>query len=249
MRLLEGKNIIVTGSNRGIGKKIVEKAAQNGANIWACARTKNTEFEFELKNIADKYQVWIKPVYFNLLNVEDIEKGIKSILNEKKNIDVLINNAGIAYKGTLNMTSMERFRETFQVNLFAALEIIQLVSKQMIRNKRGSIVNVASVSGLENYGGNISYGSSKAALIWATKEISKELVMFGIRVNSVSPGTVRTDMNQVRSEKQMMSVLERTGLKRMAEPEEIAEAIMFLASDKSTYITGHNLVVDGGRLN
>ncbi len=246
---MRGKNAIVTGASRGIGKAILKKLVQSGVNVWACMRKKDEELEEEFQKFAEENDVWIKPVYMDLSSEESVKSAAKEILSEKRKIDILVNNAGIAFAGTLSMTPMSRVRETFEVNFFAMLALIQMISKQMIRNKDGNIVNIGSVSGLENYGGNISYGSSKAAVIWATKELSKELSIFGIRVNSVSPGTTHTDMNQVRNNKQMEEVMSRTTLKRMAEPEEIANAVLFLVSEEASYITGHNLVVDGGRLN
>lgn len=246
---MRGKNAIVTGASRGIGKAILKKLVQSGVNVWACMRKKDEELEEEFQKFAEENDVWIKPVYMDLSSEESVKNAAKEILSEKRKIDILVNNAGIAFAGTLSMTPMSRVRETFEVNFFAMLALIQMISKQMIRNKDGNIVNIGSVSGLENYGGNISYGSSKAAVIWATKELSKELSIFGIRVNSVSPGTTHTDMNQVRNNKQMEEVMSRTTLKRMAEPEEIANAVLFLVSEEASYITGHNLVVDGGRLN
>ena len=125
--------------------------------------------------------------------------------------------------------------------------MIQLVTKVMIRQKRGSIINLGSVSGMEVYVGNLAYGSSKAALMYATKLLAKEYASYGIRINAVAPGTVHTDMDSARTEKQMEEVIGRTALKRGAEPEEIANVISFLASDSSSYMTGSVVVVDGGR--
>lgn len=248
-RELQGKNAIITGGRKGIGRRIVELMAEQGANIWVCSHEKNAEFEQEMEALAAKYQVEIETVYFDLSNLEEVALQIKNILKQKKTIDILVNNAAIAYGGVLAMQSMNMLHETFEVNFFSPMYIIQIVSKAMMRQRSGNIINIASVSGCENYGGNISYGSSKAALIWASKELSKELAPFGIRVNVVSPGMTNTEMANLRNERQKDELLERIPLKRMAEPEEIAEAVMFLASDKSAYINGHNLVVDGGRLN
>lgn len=247
-RILEGKNAIITGGRKGIGRQIVECMAEQGANIWACSHEISDAFEQDMQELAGKHNITIKTVYFDLLKQETIQDAIKGIIMEKLPVDILINNAGIAYGGMLAMQSMQMFRNTFDVNFFGPMLIIQMVSKVMMRQKKGNIINVASVSGCENYGGNISYGSSKAALIWATRELSKELAPFGIRVNAISPGAVKTDMGQARTEKQTDEVLSRTALGRIAEPEEIAEAVLFLASDKSSYINGHNLIVDGGRL-
>lgn len=245
---LKGKNAIVTGGRKGIGRQIVEQLAEQGVNLWVSSREANTAFEEDMRQLAEKYNIWIRPVYFDLLNLEETQSVVKSILTEKKPIDILVNNAGIAYSGMLAMQSMEMMRDTFEVNFFGPMLITQLVSKAMIRQKQGNIINIASVSGCENYGGNVSYGASKAALIWATRELSKELAPFQIRVNAVSPGTTRTDMGQSRTEKQMNDVIERTAMGRVAEADEIARVVLFLASDQSSYMTGQNLIVDGGRL-
>lgn len=250
MRILEGKTAIITGANRGIGKETVKVFAENGADIFACARLRNEEFENDLVSLKETYQVDINPIYFDLSSSEQISSGIKEINKYKKTIDILVNCAGIADSGTINQTSITRLEEVFQVNYFAQIQIIQMVSRIMIRQKtNGSIINFASVGGIEANPGYLSYGSSKAALIWATRAISKELGQFGIRVNAVAPGMTKTDMGGAyKTEEQMSSVIERTGLKRIGEAREIAEAVLFLASDRASFINGDILSVDGGRV-
>ena len=245
--MLIGKNIIVTGSNRGLGKEIVSKCASCGANIWACARTESDEFNQYISKLSDENNVWIKPVYFDLGKEEEIKTGVKSIISEKKKIDVLVNNAGIAYGGLMQMTSMDKLREVFDINYFAPIMIMQMVSRIMQRQKSGSIINIASVGGIEANPGYLAYGSSKASLIWATKSVAKELGIYNIRVNAVAPGLTDTTMGNYKSEEELHKTIERTGLKRMAEPIEIANAVAFLASDEASFITGEILKVDGGR--
>ena len=184
---------------------------------------------------------------FDLGDSGSIDSAIKGIIKEKKGIDVLVNNAGVSYGTSLSMMPISRIKELFDINYFAQLQMIQLVTKVMIRQKRGSIINLGSVSGMEVYVGNLAYGSSKAALMYATKLLAKEYASYGIRINAVAPGTVHTDMDSARTEKQMEEVIGRTALKRGAEPEEIANVISFLASDSSSYMTGSVVVVDGGR--
>ena len=247
-RAFEGKTALITGARKGIGRCIAEKLAEQGANLIVCSHTKDDVFERDMDELAGKYQIQINPLYFDLRNEDEISEAVKSLIKEKRRIDILINNAGIAKGGMLSMQSMSVIKETFQVNLFAQLQLVQLISRVMMRQKSGCIINIASVSGMENYGGNIAYGASKAAVIWSTREMSKELAPFGIRVNSVSPGTTGTDMDDTRTENQMEEVIRRTALKRKATPEEIADAVVYLAGDNASFITGHNLVVDGGRL-
>lgn len=248
MEGLRGKNAILTGSNRGIGKAILEALAQNGVNVWACARQENEEFEAYVKELEKTYQVWIKLVYFDLTEETEIQEGIKSILKEKNTVDILINNAGIPFGGLFQMTSMKKLKEVFEVNYFAQIHIMQLVSRYMMRQKKGSIINMASVGGIEVNEGYLAYGSSKAALIWATKCLAKEIGPYHIRVNAVAPGLTETNMGNYKSQDELEKVIERTALRRMAEPEEIAQAVLYLASDQSAFVTGDILRIDGGRL-
>lgn len=246
-KILEGKNLIITGSNRGIGRAIVDVVAKNGGNIWACARQFSQEFEEDMKVLSEKYHVWIKPVYFDLADEESIKRAIYGIIKEKITIDVLVNNAGIAYGGLMQMTPIDKLKEVFQINYFAQIQIIQMISKIMMRQKLGNIINIASVGGIETNQGYLAYGSSKAAIIWATQSMAKELGMYNIRVNAVAPGLTDTDMGNYKTEEELRKTIERTSLKRMAEPDEIANTVLFLASECSSFITGHILRVDGGR--
>lgn len=248
MEGLRGKNAILTGSNRGIGKATLEALAQNGVNVWACARQENPEFVAHIKELEEKYQVWIKPVYFDLTEETSIQQGIQTIIKEKKTIDILINNAGIPFGGLFQMTPMKKLKEVFEVNYFSQIYIMQLVSRYMMRQKKGSIINLASVGGIEVNEGYLAYGSSKAALIWATKCLAKEMGPYHIRVNAVAPGLTQTNMGNYKSQEELEKVVDRTALRRMAEPEEIAKAIVYLASEDASFVTGHVLRIDGGRL-
>ena len=245
---LAGKNAIITGANGGIGKELVRQFAKEGANIWACARKSSDEFEQYIQKMSQEYNVWVKPVYYDLENEEEIISELKKIIAEKKSIDILVNNAGVAYGGLMQMTSMDKLKEVFQVNYFAPIMIIQLISRIMQRQKSGNIINIASVGGIETNPGYLAYGSSKASLIWATKTIAKELGMYNIRVNAVAPGLTDTSMGSYKSEEELAKTIDRTGLKRMARTEEIASAVIFLASDDASYITGEIMQVDGGRV-
>ena len=243
-----GKNVVITGARSGIGRVTVEILAQKGANVWACARTKDVAFEEEMAALGKENDVWIKPVYFDLNSDEEIKKGILSIISEKLPVDILINNAGMAHGGTLHMTSMSKLKEVFEVNFFAQILVMQLISKIMIKQKYGCILNMASIGGIETNPGYLAYGSSKAALIWVTRSLSKELAPYNIRVNAVAPGLTHTEMGTYKSNDELKIVINRTSLKRMAEPQEIADAILFLVSDRSSFVTGHVLMVDGGRI-
>lgn len=245
--LLNGKNAIITGANRGIGYATLKLFAQEGCNVWACIRKQNEEFELQIKGLSDKYGVWIKPVYFDLSNEEEIKAGIKFIASDKRSIDILVNNAGIAHGALMTMTPISKLKEVFDINYFSQVLMMQLVSRYMIRQKNGSIINMASVGGIETNPGYLAYGSSKAALIWATKCVAKELGPYNIRVNAVAPGMVETQMGHYKSEEELSKVVDQTSLRRMANTDEIANGIAYLASDLSSFTTGHVLVIDGGR--
>lgn len=246
--ILEGKNAIVTGARQGIGLAAVKTLAREGANIWACARQPDPEFEAALRETAEEHGVFAKAVYFDLCSDDAVKTAVREISKEKLPVNILVNNAGVAHGGTLGMTSIDKIREVFSVNFFSQLLMTQLVAKLMIRKGGGSIVNLASVGGVETNPGYIAYGSSKAAVIWATKSLAKEYAPYHIRINAVAPGLVDTEMGHYRQENELEKVINRTPMRRMAQPEEIADAIAYLASDKASYVTGHILVVDGGRL-
>ncbi len=241
-------NAIITGSNRGIGKSLVSEFAAAGYNIWACARTQSDEFEQELQQLSSEHNVEIKPVYFDLSDEAAVRTGIMSILKEKKPVDVLINNAGVAHGGLLAMTPVSKMREVYEVNVFAQVQIMQLVSRQMMKQKSGCIINMCSVGGIETNPGYLAYGSSKAALIWITRSASRELGKYNIRVNGIAPGLVDTDMGNYKSSEEKEKVLARMSLDRTGTPEEIAKAALYIASDDASYMTGHIMVLDGGRV-
>ena len=242
------KNVIITGANRGIGLSMVKAYAKNGDNVWACAKKANIEFEKQMQEIAETYQVEIKPVYFDLSNPDEIKCGIKTILLEKKSVDVLINNAGVAHGGLFTMTTIDKIKEIYEVNVFAQLQITQAIARYMMKQKKGCIINMCSVGGIEAESGYIAYGSSKAAMIWITKCLSKELGPYNIRVNGIAPGLVDTDMGNYKSDDERRKVIERSSLHRIGRPEEIANAALYISSDEAAYMTGHIMVLDGGRL-
>ena len=246
--MFNGKTVLITGSNRGIGRAATEAFAAEGASVLACARKQTPEFEADMAGLAEKYDVEITPVYFDLADEEAVKNAIKQIATDKKRIDVLVNNAGVAFGGLMTMTPISKLKEVFQINYFSQILMMQQVSKLMMRQKSGVIINMASVGGIETNAGYLAYGSSKAALIWATRCVSKELAPYGIRVNAVAPGLTKTEMGLYKSEEELNKVVSRSSLKRLAKPEEIAQGILFLASERSSFTTGTILTIDGGRL-
>ena len=146
------------------------------------------------------------------------------------------------------MTPISKLKEVYEVNVFAQVQIMQLVARQMMKQKSGCIINMCSVGGIETSPGYLAYGSSKAALIWITKSVSKELGGYGIRVNGIAPGLVDTDMGNYKSKAELQKVIDRMSLKRMGKVEEIAKAALYIASDDAAYMTGHIMIMDGGRV-
>lgn len=244
---MKGKNVIITGSNRGIGKAFVQAFADSKANIWVCARKSDKVFEEWLAELANKNGIWIKPIYFELSDVDSLNAGVQSIIDENISIDVLVNNAGVSTVGLLSMSKVDDIKSLFEVNYFAMLRIIQKVSKRMCRQKCGVIINMASIAGIEPQAGKIAYGSSKAAVILMTKCLAKELGPLGIRVNAIAPGPVETDMIHQYNDTMLAKLESESSLKRLGKAEEIAQTALFLASSQSSYINGEIIRVDGGR--
>lgn len=242
------KNAVITGANRGIGLSIVKEFANNGVNVWACARKESDKFENELCSLSKHTGIIAEPVYFDITDRSAAKSSIISIYKKAGSIDILVNNAGISDESLFLMTSIAQMETVFNINFFSLLYFTQLAAKYMVRRKRGCIINIASVSGIENEIGRISYGSSKAALIFAGKTLSMELGQYGIRVNTVCPGFINTDIWEKRTEELKEKILSETPLQRQGRPEEIARAVLFLSSDAASYITGSNLVIDGGRI-
>lgn len=244
-RILEGKNAIVTGCARGIGHQILETFAANGANVWACARKQTEEFDNYASDLSQKYGVKITPLYFELTDKEQMKAIVKQIMAEKVSVDVLVNNAGITYNALYQMSTIDQIHQTLEVNFIAPYLFTQYIVKLMLKNKSGSIVNIASSAGLDGNSGRSIYGASKAAVICATKALAEELGDKGIRANSIAPGITQTDMLSSMTEEVINETVMGTDMKRPGKTEDIANAVLFLASDLSSYITGQVLRVDG----
>jgi len=240
------RNVLITGANGGIGRSLIIKFASKGFDIIAHMRSEKSEFFKFAEEITKKYGVSIQTVYFDLSDEDSVKSGIKELVSSKVKISVLINNAGIEHGGLLQMTSMKEIRKVFEINLFSAVQITQLVSRLMARNGGGSIVNIASIAGLDLGAGNVAYGTSKAALIAFTKTAAKELASQNIRVNAVAPGLTDTRMATMMESKAGEDMVSGTAFKRLARPEEIADTVYYLSSDKASFVTGQVLRVDGG---
>jgi 3-oxoacyl-[acyl-carrier protein] reductase len=241
--MLSGKNAVVTGARTGIGRAVVEKFAKSGANIWACIREPNSNFEEEMRDLASRHGVWIDVVSFDLSRNEEIEAGAKSILASKQKIDVIVNNAGKNHVGLFLNTPVEEWWAVMNSNFFGPMLLTQKLLKRMMRTKNGSIINVSSERAIRVAPGRLIYSASKGALNVASATLATELAASGIRVNSVSPGQIDTGMLRELPDngRKIKNTLGRTG-----QAEEVADTILFLSSDRSSYITGENIMITGG---
>ncbi len=246
--MLKDQNAIVTGAGSGIGFAILSKFAKNGANVWALVHKQTPELEAQLNQIAQENNVWIRPVEFDLMDEGTVKKSFKKILSEGGKIDILVNCAGIVNAKTLGMTSLDEMRQSMNANFFMPSLIMQLVSRKMMRQKSGNIINIISRSAPEYRSGAYAYGSSKMALLWGTKAAGKELALYGIRVNGIAPGLTETKLGTGRqSEESIEQYISSNNIKRPAQPDEIASTVLFLASDMSSYVSGQIIYCDGGR--
>ena len=246
---LKNKNVIITGCNKGIGKATLEGFAKYGANIFACVRSNSSEFKKFISTLKKKYKVKIYVIKLDLLKKSSISNCVNEIYKINKNIDILVNNAGMLFNSLFQMTSEKQLQEMFQVNYFSQVYLTQIISRGMTKNKTGNIIFVSSTSGINGDYGRFAYSSSKAAILSTVKTLSKELSNYNIRVNAVSPGLTETDLMLSNTKEDIIkSEIKKISLKRIASTNEIADTILFLASEKSSYINGQNIVADGGNL-
>ncbi len=245
--LLKNKNAVVTGCNRGIGNKILEIFSSNGANVFACARNINNDFKSYLDNLKKKFKNEIVPIEFDLNYQDQVKEAANKILASNKPIDILVNNAATIHTGLFQMTSVKKLKEIFETDFFSQTMLTQYILKSMIKNKCGSILYISSNSALDGNEGRSAYSSAKAAIIAQSKSLSREVGIHNIRVNAIAPGLTDTDMMRKNTTKEIINnVILTTSLKRVAAPEEIANAALLLSSDLSSYITGQVIRVDGG---
>ena len=244
--MLKNKLAIITGANRGIGAEIIETFAENGANIIACARASNKEFHQKCIDLSLRYKIDIFNIFFDLSSPDSIKKAINDIVSLRRQVDILVNNAGIGSGSLFQMTSLQELHHVFEVNFFGQVQFTQSISRLMCRQKSGSIINMASTAGLLGEPGMTAYGASKAALILATRTLAAEVGSNGVRVNAIAPSVTHTDMYEQMEAGARERLIQSSALKRAAQPREIANVALFLASELSTYVTGQVMRVDGG---
>lgn len=243
--MLKGKKALVTGSSRGIGRKIVETYLANGAEVWGLC-SKPSAAKAELEAMAAEKGTAFHEICANVGDAEQLSEVVKAALAEAGNFDILVNNAGITRDGLSFRMKMEDWQNVLNVNLTGTFVITQIVSNAMLKARSGSIINMSSIVGVHGGAGQVNYSASKAGLIGYSKSLAKEVGARGIRVNCIAPGFIETDMTAVLKEDYVKAMLDTVPLKRGGKPEDIANVALFLASDMSSYVTGQVIGVDGG---
>jgi len=243
--LLLNKKALVTGSSRGIGRGIVEMFIKNGCEVWGLC-SKPSSAKDELEKLASENNTKFHEICADVGDAEQVTSVVKAALTEAGGFDVLVNNAGITRDGLSFRMKLDDWNDVLRVNLTSSFLICQIVSNDMIRRKSGSIINMSSIVGLHGQGGQVNYAASKGGLIAYSKALSKEVGSRGVRVNCIAPGFIETDMTAVLKPELQQAMIDSVPLKRAGTTEDVAGAVLFLASDLSKYITGQVIGVDGG---
>ena len=247
MKLLENKTAIVTGATRGIGRGIAVEFAKQGANV-AFTYSSSVDAAKALENELIELGVKAKGYQSNAADFDAAQELAKTVLEEFGTIDVLVNNAGITKDNLLMRISEDDFDKVIEVNLKSVFNLTKAVIRPMMKQRKGSIINMSSVVGLKGNAGQANYAASKAGILGFSKSVALELGSRNIRSNVVAPGFIETEMTAKLDEKVVEGWRNEIPLKRGGTPEDIANACVFLASDMSAYITGQTLSVDGGML-
>lgn len=243
--MLQGKMALVTGSSRGIGRAIALELAKQGANVavnYAGNEAKAEEVVQEIKGLG----VEAIKIQANVADEADVKAMIKEVTKTFGGLHILVNNAGITKDNLLMRMKVEEFDDVIETNLKGAFLCTKTVTRQMMKQREGRIINIASIVGVSGNPGQANYVAAKAGMIGLTKSTAKELATRNILVNAIAPGFITTDMTDVLTEEQKTAVLSQIPMEKLGEPEDVAKVVSFLASDSAKYITGQTIHVDGG---
>ena len=247
MKLLEGKTALVTGASKGIGRAIAAKFAEEGANVaftYLSSVEKGQALESELASLGIK----AKGYRSDASDFAAAEKLINDVVADFGSLDILVNNAGITKDNLLMRMNEEMWDSVININLKSCFNTVKAATRTFMKQRGGSIINMTSVVGVKGNAGQANYAASKAGIIGFTKSVALELGSRGVRSNAIAPGFIETEMTEVLDEKTVQGWREAIPLKRGGSPEDVANLCVFLGSDKSSYITGQTIQVDGGML-
>lgn len=246
MKLLEGKNAIITGGSRGIGKGIAEVFAKHGANVAFTYNSSAQAAEDLARELENETGVKVKAYQSNAASFTEAQELIDTVGKDFGSIDILVNNAGITKDNLLMRMSEEDFDKVIEVNLKSIFNMTKAVQRTMLKQRSGSIINMSSVVGVTGNAGQANYAASKAGIIGFSKSMAQELGSRNIRTNVIAPGFIETEMTEKLDEKTVQGWRDSIPLKRGGKPEDIANACVYLGSDLSSYVTGQVIHVDGG---
>lgn len=240
-----GKVAVVTGGSRGIGEGIVRRLASEGARVFATYNS-NAEKALAIENELNSIGGTVRFIAADISNEESVKNLMDTVINETERIDILVNNAGMTKDNLLMRMSVQEWDDVINTNLKGVFLCCKAVTRTMMSQRHGKIINISSIVGFTGNAGQANYVAAKAGVIGFTKSLAKELSSRNILVNCIAPGYVETDMTQKLTEQQRQSFLDIIPLKRAAKADEVASVVAFLASDDANYITGQTIAVDGG---
>ncbi len=240
--MLKGKTAMITGANGGIGKSIVNLFLKNNANVICLVRKSDKKFDNYIKKISKNVTI----IESDITDEINLKTKVEKIFSKNKKLDILVNNAGIASGSIIEMTSQKNLKEVFNVNFFSQIKLTQLVLKYLKNSKKSSIINIGSVTAKIADRGTLAYGCSKIALMHATKIMANEFSNYNISVNGICPNVTNTKMLKLMNEKSKEALLSRSFMKKVCEPIDVANLILYLSSKNSEYINGQIIFMDGG---
>ena len=243
--MLKNKVAIITGSARGIGKAIAEEYAKNGAKVVISDILQELTDE-TAKELQEKYNIETLAIKADVSKMEEVESLVKNTIEKFGNIDIIVNNAGITRDNLIMRMSEDEWNLVIDINLKGVFNCIKAVTRPMMKQRAGKIINITSVVGQMGNAGQINYSASKAGVIGMTKTSAKELGSRGIKVNAIAPGFIVSEMTEKLSDQAKDSLIALIPAKKLGQPSDVANAAVFLASDKADYITGQVINVDGG---
>lgn len=245
--LLQGKRVLITGAGRGIGLAIARQFAAQGAELWLNGRDEEAITRMA-EGLGAEFGVPCRPLCFDVADPQAVKHAFQQLFGQTRQLDVLVNNAGVLDDALLGMVQQQQIERTFATNSYSTLYCSQYAARLMQRSGGGSIINMASIIGRVGNAGQAVYAGSKAAVIGITQSLAKELAASQIRVNAIAPGFIDTDMARSLPPAKFDERVASIAMGRIGTPDEVASVALFLASDLSRYVTGQVIGVDGGML-